>query len=66
MPGATKQLASASLSAQYDPDTQECIVTFAANGQDYTHSGLPPDLWAQWEKAPSKGRFYTQRVRGIY
>lgn len=65
MPDQTKQLESASLKAEYDPDTQELIVTFG-NGVPYTHSGFPPDQWALFEKAPSKGRFYTQRIRGLY
>ena len=65
MPDQTKQLKSASLTAEYDPNTQELIVTFS-NGVPYSHTGFPPDQWSEFEKAPSKGRFYNQRIRGIY
>ncbi len=66
MPEAPKQLQSSSLTAQYDPDSQELIVTFTANGQEYSHSGFPQSEWDAFTKATSKGRFYTSRIRGIY
>lgn len=60
-----KQLQSRTLRAEYDPNTQELIVTFA-NGVPYSHQPFPQAEWDAFEKATSKGQFYTSRIRGLY
>ncbi len=65
MPEAPLQRLSASVSAAYDKDAQELTMQFE-NGQSYVFYGVPPDLWEGLQKAPSPGRFYNQRIRGVY
>ncbi len=65
MADPTIQRLSASLSAGYDKDTQELMITFA-NGQEYSFTGVPPDVWEGLQKSGSPGRYYNTRIRGVY
>ncbi len=65
MPEAVIQRLSQSISAGYDKETQELMIEFA-NGQSYTFTGVPPDVWEGLAKSSSPGRFYNQRIKGVY
>ena len=59
------QRLSTSIAAAYDKDAQQLTIEFQ-NGQAYTFDGVPPDVWEGLLKSGSPGRFYNQRIRGIY
>ena len=65
MPEPTVQRLSASIAAGYDKDTQELMIEFQ-NGQTYSFTGVPPEVWEGLQKAGSPGRYYNQRIRGVY
>jgi KTSC domain len=56
---------SAVLSGEYDPATQELVVTFAG-GSSYTLTGVPPDEWKNFTEASSPGAYFNSRLRGRY
>jgi hypothetical protein len=33
---------------------------------DYLFIGVPVDIWNQWKRVGSKGRFYHRRIKGQY
>jgi hypothetical protein len=65
MPDQGLQRLSASVSAGYDKYTQEVTIEFQ-NGQSYSFTGVPPDVWEGLAKSSSPGRYYNARIRGVY
>lgn len=51
--------------AGYDPEARELIVEFA-NGTRYSYDEVPPDLFDHFLGADSPGRFFHQRIKGVY
>lgn len=49
----------------YDPARKTCAV-WLKSGDLYHYHDVPPQLWAAFEKAPSKGKFYGMALRGKY
>ena len=52
-------------SATYDPETSELNIEFTGGGS-YSYSGVPPELWGEFKRAESPGRFYDSRIKGVY
>ena len=52
-------------SATYDRRSQELTV-FLKSGASYDLSGVPPDLFANFCKASSPGRYFSQYLKGQY
>lgn len=52
-------------SAEYDPSTQELVITFQ-NGQSYSYSGVPEEVYQGLLKAPSKGAFFWANIKDQY
>ena len=53
----------------YDSETQTLSVMFIRKGdvrERYDHVGIPPQLWAEFVMAESKGQFYNARIRPLY
>lgn len=46
----------------YDPDTQELLVTFTRGGP-YVYTGVPQSVVEGWLAAPSAGRYYHQFIK---
>jgi hypothetical protein len=51
--------------ALYRPDTGELDLLLAA-GRRYIYSNVPPAVAAQFQRAPSKGRFYNAEIRNCF
>ena len=49
----------------YDESRNELTVTFAS-GRGYVYSLVPPDVFAAFERAASKGAFHNQHIRDRY
>jgi hypothetical protein len=49
----------------YDAADRVLQLTFC-NGGTYRYDGVPPRLAAGLLRAPSKGRFFQQRIRGHF
>ena len=49
----------------YDADTRILVVALT-DGTVYEYTGVPPGVHAELLAAPSIGRFYGMRVRGVY
>lgn len=66
MDGVVRRLpnSSSGIQAGYDKETQELTIVFP-NGE-YSFSGVPPDVYEGLLKAPSAGRYYNTRIRGVY
>ena len=46
----------------YDAPSRTLLVIFI-DGDGYAYAGVPPELYAEFLEAESKGRFFAQRVR---
>lgn len=55
--------------ATYDSDSRQMVVTIK-RGRDmtvsYTYTGIPADVWEQFDAAPSKGGFFNSHIRPLY
>jgi hypothetical protein len=49
----------------YDTETQTLFVTFV-DGDAYAYRGVPDEVHAAMGRAVSKGRFFAERIRGLY
>lgn len=49
----------------YYPATQTMFVQFKG-GKIYSYAEVPPELFAEWEAAPSAGSFFHARIRGVF
>jgi hypothetical protein len=56
---------SAISSVGYDPRSRILEVEFRS-GAVYDYSGVTPRLWAAFLEAPSKGTFFSRRIRGQF
>ena len=65
MKTTTAVLSTALSSCTYDDETQDLIVTFV-NGRDYTHAGVPPEIYQGLVMAASPGTFYNEMIKGVY
>jgi len=50
----------------YDPKTRILSVWFVASGKRYDYEGVPPQTYAAFRRAPSKGRFFNAHIRGHF
>lgn len=51
--------------AGYDPATQTLRVEWGDGGRAYNYYGVPPNIWRNFRRAPSPGR-YINRVLNYY
>ena len=49
----------------YDAEARELRVQFQS-GHIYSYVEVPPETWAQFQAADSKGRFYGLSIKGKY
>jgi len=42
------------------------LILHAHNGKSYIHQGVPINLWQGLKSANSKGRYYSNYIRGLY
>ena len=49
----------------YDAEARELRVQFQS-GHIYSYVEVPPETWAQFQAAESKGRFYGAEIKGKY
>jgi hypothetical protein len=49
----------------YDPPSRTLLVIFI-DGGGYAYADVPPELYADFLEAESKGRFFAERVRGRF
>ena len=60
------RVASSAISrADYNAATRELHVTFAS-GRAYTYFGAPPEVYFQFMRAASQGRFFNALIRDRY
>lgn len=52
-------------SASYDRRSQEMTV-FLQNGKSYDMTGVPPDMFDNFCKAGSPGKYFNQYLKGQY
>ncbi|UAK26230.1 KTSC domain-containing protein [Sphingomonas nostoxanthinifaciens] len=46
----------------YDEDDRRLDVTFVT-GRRYAYRDVPPEIFEELEKAPSKGRYFNEAIR---
>lgn len=63
----TEPVASNGSSAnfEYDAEGQTLVVNFA-NGRSYSYAEVPAEVFAELDKAESKGRAYNELVKGKF
>jgi hypothetical protein len=63
----TEPVASGGSSAnfEYDAEGQTLVVNFT-NGRSYSYADVPADVFAELDKAESKGKAYNELVRGKF
>lgn len=49
--------------AEYDPATRTLSIWFVASGSRYDYEGVPPETYARFRQAFSKGRFFNAFIR---
>lgn len=54
--------------ASYDPDARRLVIEFRGHGPEdvyrtYIYEGVEPVLWQEFLTAPSKGQFFSARIR---
>ena len=52
--------------ADYDPRTRVLTVWFVASGRRYDYEDVPPETYAAFRNAFSKGRFFNDHVRNRF
>ena len=52
-------------SASYDETINLLTVTFKS-GRSYDFFDVLPSIWEEFKKAESKGRFFTQNIKGKF
>ena len=52
--------------AEYSPATRTLSVWFGASGSRYDYEGVPPETYARFRQAFSKGRFFNAFIRGRF
>lgn len=45
---------------------RELDVTFLESGHTYTYIGVEPEVHEEFQRAPSKGRFFNTRIKDRY
>ena len=63
MPRANRQ--SPIRSIYYDERSGTLHVAFS-DGTDFTYSGVPPDVAADFQNAGSQGSYFNANIRGSY
>ncbi|WP_348640728.1 KTSC domain-containing protein [Mesorhizobium sp. AA22] len=53
-------------SINYDPATRTLSVWFVPSGNRYDYDDVPPQTYAAFRKASSKGRFFNAFIRDRY
>jgi hypothetical protein len=49
----------------YDADSQELHVQFLSGGY-YVYHDVPPDVFDEFNCAPSKGSYLNREIKGVY
>lgn len=57
---------SAISSVKYDPASRQMQVWFVKSGGPYTYFGVPEAVYLAFMATPSKGTFFTERIRDVY
>jgi hypothetical protein len=50
----------------YDPDHRVLSVWFVTSGKRYDYGAVPPETYAAFRQAFSKGRFFNDHIRGRF
>lgn len=67
MPAEEFQFASTNIDrAAYDPDSRTLEVSFLRTGDTYTYQGVPADVWRNFTRSLSPGRFLATEIKGRY
>ncbi len=62
----TSPESSTIVDAAYHPDTETLCVKFRHDNSIYCYGKFPHLLWEEFLTAPSKGKFFSSRVRPIF
>jgi hypothetical protein len=49
--------------SEYDPATHTLSIWFVTSGSRYDYEGVPPETYARFQTAFSKGRFFNAHIR---
>lgn len=49
--------------SDYDPETRVLSIWFVASGKRYDYEAVPPEVYAAFRNAFSKGRFFNDHIR---
>jgi len=52
--------------SEYDPVTGRLTVWFVASGKRYEYEDVPPEIYAAFRNAFSKGRYFNSHIRDRY
>jgi hypothetical protein len=52
--------------AEYDVDRSLLTITFRKQDRIYLYSGVTRDVWDAFILAPSPGKFFNAKLRGVY
>ena len=49
----------------YDPQAETLYVNFL-NGGLYSYANVPPEVFEEFQEAPSAGKFFLTKIKGQY
>jgi hypothetical protein len=52
--------------SEYDPDTRILSVWFVASGKRYDYEEVPLEVYDDFKRAFSKGRFFNKHIRNRF
>ncbi|WP_271898668.1 KTSC domain-containing protein [Candidatus Phyllobacterium onerii] len=52
--------------SSYDEISRTLSIWFVTNGRRYDYLDVPPDIYAGFRRAFSKGRYFNQHIRDQY
>ncbi|MBW4656714.1 MAG: KTSC domain-containing protein [Kaiparowitsia implicata GSE-PSE-MK54-09C] len=52
--------------SQYDPATKVLSIWLVTNGKRYDYLDVPPETYAAFSRAFSKGWFFNRHIRGTF
>jgi len=54
------------LEAKYNTETERMVIYIGEGSEVYECEGVPKDVWLEFKRAESKGKYFNKYIRGQY
>lgn len=52
--------------AKYNTETERMVIYIGEGSEVYECEGVPKDVWLEFKRAESKGKYFNNYIRGQY